>query len=121
MRVYDDEIAALTGDVEIPQILDVAAGHIHDLMVNQYGSYSRTMVYDVPVAVSVLTLPCGIKLTAPDCEIEVNDLTAPIGSGFTEEPISKRELLSLSAILTTIHTMMTLNNMDHPSHFTIYQ
>lgn len=39
MRVYDDEIAALTGGVEIPRILDMVTGHIHDLVWNVYGGY----------------------------------------------------------------------------------
>ena len=121
MRIFDDELAVLARDVDAPKVLDMAAGHVYDLLKSQYGGYFRTKVYDIPVGIFTLTLPDGIKLAAPDCEIEVTDLNKPLASGLISDHPSKPELLSLSGILAGVRAMMILNNMGHPHQYTTYQ
>lgn len=121
MQVYRDDIDQITNNPDVSKVLDMSAGFIHDLISNIYGGYYAPVYNGIPVVMSVGEDPSSLLLTTPMVDIEVNDLTMTIGSGFTEGPISKGELISLTTILIAIYSIMEVNNMVDPEQFTNYQ
>lgn len=96
----------------ITKVLDVAVGHIHDIIFEDGDTRKSSKIDDTNICVGNITEPDGVFFETENLRFEIDRLTTTLGDELYSIDFTKTELTELRRLLTSTYRIIA--NSDSP-------